>query len=202
MNDFETWELPIGTLEYYDDSHTYIFNGCVLPSITQIMGVKFGNKYAGIDSEVLDKAAKKGSALHKSIQDYEELNLDDIANRELKNYKFLKKHYKWKVRRCEIPIVLFKNGIPIAAGRLDLDVEIDNRFGILDIKRTSAFDKEYVAYQTNLYRIGYRQTYGEEVEFVGGIHLREEKRRYYELPINENMAWALIDAYLKEKNNE
>ena len=199
MNDYEVWELPVGTLEYYDEEHLYIFNGEILPSITQILKVRFGNKYFGISKEVLDKAAEKGTALHKAIQDYEELNFDDITNRELSNYKFLKKHFKWKVEKCEQPIVLFKNGKPIAAGRLDLTVVIKNMFGILDIKRTSTFDKEYVTYQTNLYRIGYRQTYGIEAEVVGGIHLREDKRKFYELPINENMAWALIDEYLGGK---
>lgn len=196
MNDYEVWELPVGTLEYYDDEHLYIFNGEVLPSITQILKVRFGNKYFGVSKKVLDKAAEKGNALHEAIQNLEENNVDDIGNLELHNYKFLKKHYKWKVNRCEVPIVLFKNDKPIAAGRLDLDVTINDLFGILDIKRTSVFDKEYVTYQTNLYRIGYRQTYGIEAEVVGGIHLREDKRKFVELPIAENEAWKLIDEYL------
>lgn len=31
------------TLEYYDEDHVYICDGIVVPSITQILKVKFGN---------------------------------------------------------------------------------------------------------------------------------------------------------------
>lgn len=195
--DYEVWELEVGTLEYYDDQHIYIFNGMILPSITTILKIRFGNKYNNVAKEVLDKASELGTQMHQIIQDYEENNIDVIGNVELHNYKFLKKHYKWQVEQCEIPVVLFQNDIPIACGRLDLAVNLENKFAILDIKRTATFDKDYVALQTNLYRIAYRQTYGKEAEIVGGIHLRNEKRKFYKLPIDENMAWSLIEEYLK-----
>ena len=198
MEDYKCWKLPIGTLEFIPSTHEYLFEGQLLPSITQILGTRFGNKYNGVSKEVLERAAQKGTAVHESIQNFEEQDIEtDLV--ELRNYKFLKKHYKWKVRRCEVPVVLFKNDKAIAAGMLDLDVIIDDLFGILDVKRTAVFDKDYVALQTNLYRISYRQTYGEEAAFVGGLHLREEKRKFYKLPIDENMAWALIDEYLSKQ---
>ena len=41
----ESWEIAGGLLEYIDESHTYIFDGEILPSITQILKIKFGKKY-------------------------------------------------------------------------------------------------------------------------------------------------------------
>lgn len=199
MHDIEVWNLPIGTLEYIDEIHTYIFNGQILPSITQILKVKFGNKYVGVSEEVLKRASELGTKMHQNIQDYEELTIDDAENIELRNYKFLKKHYKWEVEKCEVPIVLIIDGKPIGAGRLDLLVRKDDKLGILDLKRTSVFDKEYVACQTNLYRLGFQSTYGREIELIGGIHLRENKRKYYELPINEEVAMALLEEYLESR---
>lgn len=202
MEDYECWELKDGVLEYFDDTHTYLFNGLVLPSITQILGIKFGNKYNNVSEHVLEQAAIKGTRMHLAIQQYEEKGTEsDIP--ELLSYKFLKKHFKWEVKKCEIPVVLFLDDKPIAAGRLDLLIEQDGKLGIYDLKRTSGFDKEYVCYQTNLYRIAYRQTYGEEPELLGGIHLREEKRKFYPLPVAENMAWSLVHQYLrgKDENN-
>ena len=70
--------------------------------------------------------------------------------------------------------------------------------GIGDIKRTSSFDKEYVAYQTNLYRIGYQQCYGVKISFLRGLHLREDTRKYIKLPINEEMSLKLLKKYLEE----
>jgi hypothetical protein len=202
LQDIETWNIAGGTLEYVDETHTYIFNGEILPSITQILKVKFGNKYDGVSYEVLKRASELGTNMHQKIQDYEEHNINDVGDTELQNYRFLKKHYKWEVEECEVPIVLIIDGKPIGAGRLDLLVKKDDKLGILDLKRTSVFDKEYVAFQTNLYRLGFQSTYNRDIELIGGIHLRESKRKYYELPINENMAISLLNKYLKEKENE
>ena len=68
----EVFEIKGGVLEYIDETHTYIYNGIVLPSITQMLKVKFGNKYDGIPKEFLERAAQRGTALHKAIEDYVE----------------------------------------------------------------------------------------------------------------------------------
>lgn len=196
MIDYECWELPIGLLEFIPSTHTYIFNGVIVPSITQLLKIKFGDKYLGVLQSILDRASELGTEMHKTIQNYEELNIDDINSLELQNYKFLKRHYKWVVEACEIPIVLIIDEKIIGAGRLDLLVKKDGKLGILDLKRTYSFDKEYVYYQTNLYRLGVKSTYNKNIEFVGGIHLRENKRKYYDLPINDNVL-----NFIKERKN-
>ena len=197
----ESWNIAGGLLEYIDESHTYIFDGVVLPSITQILKVKFGNKYIGISKDVLNRAAEKGTEVHKAIEDYEKEGIDSDV-KELRNYKFLKKHFGFECLDNEVPIVLFLDGKPIACGRIDVILKEENNIGIGDIKRTSTFDKEYVAYQTNLYRIGYQQTYGVDISFLRGIHLREDVRRYVELSINEEMPLELVKEYLKRKEEE
>ena len=40
----EQWEVKGGVLEYIDETHTYLYDGIVLPSITQILKAKFGGK--------------------------------------------------------------------------------------------------------------------------------------------------------------
>ena len=199
MNSIETWEIKGHVLEYIDDTHTYLVDGLIIPSITQLIKIKFGNKYDGISKEVLQKAANKGTEMHEAIELYEaEGKESDIA--ELRNYKFLKKHYKWEVLKCEIPIILFKDGQPIAAGRLDQVIQIGEEKGINDLKRTSNFDKDYVGLQTNLYRIGYQQSYDEKIDFVSGTHLRDRTRKFYKLPVNEGYAESVIKEYLEKRN--
>ena len=195
----ESWEIAGGLLEYIDETHTYIYDGVILPSITQMLKIKFGNKYNSVDEKVLKKAAEKGTAVHQAIEDYEKRSIDDASCVELRNYKFLKKQFDFKCLDNEVPIVLFYNDKPIAAGRVDLIIEDKGKVGIADIKRTSVFDKEYVAYQTNLYRIGYQQSYGVEISFLRGIHLRDKVRKYIELPIKEDMMLEFIERYLMEE---
>jgi len=191
-----SWEIAGHTLEYFDDTHEYLVDGLLVPSITQILKYKFGNKYDGVSKRVLNKAAEKGTEVHEAIERFCKTG-ESSDLKEVRNFKFLLKKYKFKVHANEVPIILFKNDEPIAAGRLDLVLELDDKTGGADIKRTSTLDKEYLAYQLNLYRIGYRQCYGVEWEFLKGIHLRDDIRKFVNIPINENMAWKLVEDYLR-----
>jgi len=194
----ESWEIAGGILEYIDETHTYLYNGVILPSITQILKVKFGNKYSGVSKEVLKKASENGVRVHEAIENYEKRSIESPGCIELRNYKLLKNRFGFNCLDNEVPIVLFLYNKPVSAGRVDLILEDGEKVGIADIKRTSVFDKEYVTYQTNLYRIGYQQCYGTKIEFLKGLHLRENIRKYIDLPINEEVSLNLVKDYLKE----
>ena len=193
----DTWNIKGHTIEYIDECHLYLVDGVILPSITQILKIKFGHKYDDVPKEVLSRAADKGTAVHKAIEDYCKLGLDsDLL--ELRNFKFLQKQYKFEVLDNEVPVVLFKDDIPVACGRLDLVLKIGNDVGLGDIKRTSVLDKEYLAYQLNLYRIAYQQCYDKEITFLKGVHLREDRRKFVDIPINEKLAQKLVEEYIGE----
>lgn len=179
-------------LEFIEDTHTYLVNGVIVSSITQILKHKFGGKYKYVNSKLLKKTADLGTKVHKTIEDYCRYGKEDDS-RELRNFKFLQKHYKFNVVDNEVMVILFKDDKPISAGRLDLVLEIDGKIGGGDIKRTSTLDKEYLAYQLNLYRIAYRQCYNIEWEFLKGIQLKENKRRFVDIPIDEHSAWDLVN---------
>lgn len=188
--DYST-EINGYTLEYYEDGHCYLVDGMFLPSITQILKVRFGNKYDGISKAVLDRAAAAGTAVHEAIENYCRYGTESDLP-ELRNFKFLQKAYGFTVTKNEIPVILFDNDFPVAVGRLDMEIEIDGQLGGADIKRTATLDKEYLAYQLNLYRIAYRQSYGKEWAFLKGIHLRNDIRKLVPIPIDEGKAWELI----------
>ncbi len=187
------------TLEYYDDEHIYLVDGVIVPSITQILKVKFGNKYKAVNTAVLKQASERGTEVHEAIELFCREGVDSELT-EVRNFKFLKKKYNFEVTQNEVPVILFKNDRPIGAGRLDLVLRMDDKIGGADIKRTSVLDKEYLAYQLNLYRIAYRQCYGVEWEFLRGVHLREDKRKFVEIPINEDVAWKLVNDYMEVKS--
>ena len=189
------------TLEYYDEDHVYICDGIIVPSITQILKLKFGNKYNGVNRTVLNRAAEKGTEVHEAIENYCKHGTEsDLV--EVRNFKFLQKQYGFNVLDNEIPVILFKDDEPVAAGRLDLVLEMDGKIGGGDIKRTSTLDKNYLGYQLNLYRIAYMQCYDVAWEFLKGVHLRENVRKFIEIPINEQLAWDLVEEYLKGEKNE
>ena len=194
----ETFSIKGGTLEYFDDTHTYLYDGIMLPSVTQIIGVKYKNDYASVPPAVLNNASKRGTAVHKAIENFNVSGYDD-GSEAVRNFKFLQKQYGFEVLDSELPIVIFKDDMPIACGRLDMTMLMDGETGIADIKTVSTLNKEKIAYQLNLYRIGLMQSYGVDSKFLKIIHLRDSIRKVIDCPINEGMAWELIEKFLEEK---
>lgn len=192
----ETFSIKGGTLEYFDDTHTYLYEGLMLPSVTQILSVRYKNDYASVPPAVLNNAAQRGTAVHKAIENFNVSGYDD-GSEAVRNFKFLQKQYGFEVLDSELPIVIFKDDMPIACGRLDMTMLIDGQTGIADIKTVSALNKEKIAYQLNLYRIGLMQSYGVDAKFLKIIHLRDGIRKVIDCPVNEGMAWEIIEEYYR-----
>lgn len=196
----DTWEINGHTLEFIEDGHIYLCDGVILPSITQILKIKFGNKYANVNKATLQRAAEKGTAVHEAIERYCKTGEEsDLV--ELRNFKFLQRQYNFVVFENETPIILYKDEKPIAAGRLDL-VLVNKSNGEIylgDIKRTATLDKNYLAYQLNLYRIAYEQCYFRHIDGLKGIHLRDNTRKYVDIPINDGIAWEIVEEYFNDQ---
>lgn len=149
-----TKEINGHTLEYLDDGHLYLVDGVIVPSITQMLKIKFGNKYRHVNDHVLQRASERGTAVHEAIEMWCR-NGTESDLPELRHFKFLKMKYGFQVIDNEVPVILFAHDEPISAGRLDLVIQFGTDTGLADIKRTSALDKEYLFYQLNLYRIAF-----------------------------------------------
>lgn len=190
----KTWKLNDKTLEFDERSHCYIMDGLIVPSVTQILGNKF-NDYVGVDEKILKKAAENGTKMHLDIELYEKEGRE-VDTKELRNYKFLKKHYNIENLENEIPIYFEKDGKVLYAGTIDQVCMRDGKLAINDFKRVSAPNKEKIAYQLNLYRLGYECTYHKKVELLSFMQLRENTRKFVNIPIKEDMTLDLIEEYL------
>lgn len=202
----ERWELPNGTLEFDEDTHTYYFNGKKCISVTQLIKFAYPSKYEGIDKEVLKRASIRGTFLHETVEMYEKYGIETNEEEEFRNYLLLKNMYKFNVIQNEIPIVIQYKTLTIC-GRLDLVLEEDSILGLGDLKFTAELDINYLTLQLNLYRIGYFQTYKKSTNFLRGIHLKKSRRQYVEIPICKDKAYNLMDAYIEynekmEEKNE
>lgn len=194
----DTWEINGHTLEFYSEDHQYICDGHLIPSVTQLLSYRFGKKYDGISSSTLSEAARKGTETHSAIERLCKTGeMTDLP--EVKNFLFLKKMFKFEVVDNEVPVILFHAQKPICAGRLDMVIERNGELGLADIKRTSVLDRDYLFYQLNIYKIAYEQCYWKDIEFLAGLHLKENKRKFAPIPIDGQMAWELVAEYMEEK---
>jgi O-glycosyl hydrolase len=128
----DTWEIAGCTLEYIDETHTYLIDGVIVPSITQMLKFKFSNKYKGINPQTLKRASERGTEAHKAIEEWCKHGTESDLP-ELRNFKFLKKNFNFEVLDNEVPVILFKDSEPVAGGRLDLVLEINGERGLADI---------------------------------------------------------------------
>jgi hypothetical protein len=55
------------TCTYNEEWHTYRVNGEIVPSVTQLLK---DNSYDNVDKKILEKAAKRGTLIHKEIEDF------------------------------------------------------------------------------------------------------------------------------------
>lgn len=186
-------------LEFIPETHQYIVDGILVPCVSNILAYKF-NDYANIPKEILQRASAKGTELHKAIEDYEQQGITNEL-REFKNYLFLKKHYKFENIANEVPVLYEKGGEVLFVGTLDQIIQIDGKLGINDFKRVSAPNKKKIAYQLNLYKMAYEQSYKQKVQFLAFTHLREEVRKFHELPINEESAIELLNEYYEKEQS-
>ena len=191
----KTYEYENYTLEFDDETHRYIVNGIITPSVSKLLSLKFDD-YPNVPKAVLQAAADRGTEMHKAIEVYEKTGKESDLQ-EFRNYLFLKKHFKIENVENELPVAYFEDGLPVFAGTIDQVCRIDGVPAINDFKRVSAPNKEKIAYQVNLYRLAYNQTFGVEVKALSFMQMRENVRKFTSLPINEEVIKAFL-AEVKE----
>lgn len=149
-------------LEFDEKTHTYIKDGIVLKSVTQLLGELFPLKYDDIPTSILEKKAEYGTELHKMIEVIEKkkpkrplayikryYHPNIYQEESLKDYLELKKEYSIEIIESE-KMVSYKY---IYAGRFDLKGYVNGKLAIIDIKTTYKLDEVYVALQNSLYEL-------------------------------------------------
>ena len=197
----KTFEINNHTIEFIPETHQYLVDGVLTPCVSNILAFKF-NDYGTVSREILQRASEKGTELHEAIERYEREGTPSEL-REFKNYLFLKKHHGFKNIANEVPVIYEKDGTVLFVGTLDQIIEMDGKCGINDFKRVSSPNKQKIAYQLNLYKLAYEQSYGKKIDFLSYTHLRETVRKFSMLPIGEEVTLNLLNEFLeseKQKN--
>lgn len=139
------------TVEYLEDSHTYVIEGKIVLSVTQILSTIFPNKYKGIPEHILKSKSQYGTKIHEAIEKFESEGiiekLDYIQEASFNQYLRLKKEHQIEVIDQE-QIIHYKD---IYAGRYDMSCKVNGEYSLIDIKTTVELDLEYLSWQLSLY---------------------------------------------------
>ena len=140
-------------LIFYDESHSYTVDGQELPSVSELTRFISRELYNDINQTVLDRAADRGTRVHKvteALDKYGEAECDDDILPYLQAYlEFRKKH------KCEwqhIEKAMYHPDL-LYAGTIDRFGTMDGENVILDIKTTSQIHTVSVTAQLTLYQM-------------------------------------------------
>lgn len=159
-------------LIFLEKPHIYLYNGVVVPSVSDILHYIFPDKYKNVSKAILEKKSKYGTTIHESIEMYEanvermsmeeafdvtiqakELNY--IQEASLRQYLKLKNRHKINVLEQE-RMIQFKGKY---AGRFDMIANIGEDRCLCDIKTTAELDEEYLSWQLSYYELAMGKTF-------------------------------------------
>ena len=125
-------------VEFLEESHTYIYEGVIIPSVSEVMNPLSEKKYATISKARLENAADRGTRVHKAVEEFEKTGkqTDDLEIRPyLMAYRIAKKLHKFEVFDNEKRLTKGKY-----AGTLDMIAKLDGKLIIIDLKATSVIN--------------------------------------------------------------
>ena len=146
--------MEIDKLEYIDEAHIYLYEGVIIPSVSDLLKFIYPDKYKGIPEHILSEKAQFGTNIHKAIEDYEngsEIALTEIEEVVFEQYLKLKRKHNIKVLEQE-KLVCYHGRY---AGRLDMIADIDGHIFLIDIKTTAKLDKMSIMWQLSYYQMAY-----------------------------------------------
>lgn len=136
-------------VEYIEDTHQYLVDGILVPSVTTIVAYATGNIYEGVPGSVLHRASERGTRIHEAIQldaDGKEYTRDEDVDRAIEAWRRIKEEHNIEVISMETIVYTYDY-----AGRYDMLAKVDGQWTLIDIKTTLKLHERNLAIQLGLY---------------------------------------------------
>lgn len=167
-------------IEFIEESHTYLIDGVITPSVSEILHFIFPDKYKNVNQKVLNQKAEYGSKVHEAIECLEQNK--DLPKLDI-NQEFSLGQYKRLKEKNNINVLMQEQIINYQteyAGRFDMVAMVNGKLSLCDIKTTAQLDKEYLSWQLSFYELANMSMYHtEQFEKLYAIWL--PKKGYGEL---------------------
>jgi hypothetical protein len=179
------------TIVFKEDTHQYFVDGKEYPSVTTILHSL--NDFSFVNKDLLERAAKFGTAVHYATELYDSNTLDlDTLDPTLMPYvdawdQFLNA-YEPEIISCEQRVASMYG----YAGTLDRYVKIDGQRIIIDIKSGSVVPK-YTGLQLSAYEQAITEG-GGRVDKRYVVHLQPYK--YKVIPFNNKVDFITFKSAL------
>lgn len=152
-------------IEFVESTHTYLYGGVIIPSVSELIRFKFPKQYDGVPEKILKNKAQYGTKVHQLVEDLflKRTTLEEIQSKRIdpntkvsvEQAESLRKNWCFYIKDSE-KIVTYKGKY---AGTYDLITDDDF---IIDIKTTTEIHEEWLSWQLGLYYLasGIEQSVG------------------------------------------
>lgn len=163
----------------FDEStHTYTLDGKELSGITSVIKRQlFPNEYKDVPKFVLERAAAKGTEVHRLCEEYDQSPFKTIRDAEVEHYAEITKGMNYE---CSEYIVTDGKNY---ASAIDKVYRIDETtFDLGDIKHTSVPNIPYVTWQLSIYAYFFElMNVGAKVRNLYLLYVRGENSKRYDI---------------------
>lgn len=183
-------------VEFIEESHIYVYEGVMIPSVSAIMNPMSLQKYATISKARLQNAAFRGTKVHKAVEVFEKYGLathDKEIKPYLMAYRIAKKLHNFEVLDNEKRLT---NGR--YAGTLDMIAKLDGKLVIIDLKATSVINYDLLEVQLAAY-YELCQFNNIKIDETYVLHLKPGSFKFLKIEPNFLMWTHLLEHY--ERNN-
>ena len=184
--------MTVADLIFADSSHTYMLDGYVIPSVSELCDPMHKEAYKDAPKWQLEVAAERGTAVHEATQQFDRTGSADVAEEHLPYllaYRDFVVEHKPAWELTEQPMYHEEH---MYAGTPDRYGMIAGKKTLVDIKTTYTVIKPSCTAQLNLYRLMLIAK-GYEVEQMAILHLkRDGTYKLIAIQEDEPLALALI----------
>lgn len=123
-------------LEFKEEGHIYLLDGKQIPSVTEIIQKAGVSNFEGIPKTILERKAKLGKSIHKTLEYYDkgildEENLHPTLKLYLDGWKLFLKQFKPEILMIEQK---YYHPRYYYAGTIDRIVKFSDNYYVIDIK--------------------------------------------------------------------
>jgi len=188
--------LKVADLTFKEDTHSYFLEDLPIPSVSEIIRPLHQKIYGNIDKDTLERAAERGTRVHRAIEFLSKYNLcsiDDDISGYISAYKKFRSHYKdWRLLRSEFKAY---HKFLLYGMTADQIYETPEGLIICDIKTTKIAHPVAWSVQLSAYKAGYESQYGKISKIVALQLFDNGKYILHELKDNFSIFLSCLEIY-------
>ena len=158
-------------IEFVEEGHLYLYNGVIIPSVSEILGFIFPDKYKDVPEWILNNKAEYGSLVHKLTEELDNgKTIEELKQEYQFNYiieasleQHLKINKEWEIETITQEQRVCYEGL--YGGTYDKEANVNGELSLIDKKTTADLDEEYLSWQLSYYELAkgkkYKKLYAE-----------------------------------------